>query len=72
MLRVVAPLATLMMVRAVVVGSLTCVAGWWRVWSGRCGLGGGGGCGWTAWWSWCPWAALMMGLGYVVAGGRVW
>ena len=34
----------------VMVGSLTCVAGWWRVWSGRCGLGGGGGCGWTAWW----------------------
>ena len=72
MLRVVAPLAPLMTVRAAVVGSLTCVAGWWRVWSGRCGLGGGGGCGWTARWSWCRWAALMMGLGCVVAGGRVW
>ena len=56
----------------VMVGSLTCVAGWWRVWSGRCALGGGGGCGWTAWWLWCRWAALMMGLGCVVAGGRVW
>ena len=41
----------------VLVGSLTCVAGWWRVWSGRCGLGGGGGCGSTAWWLWCRWAA---------------
>ena len=43
----------------VMVGSLTCVAGWWRVWSGLCGLGGGGGCGWTAWWLRCRWAALM-------------
>ena len=72
MLRVVAPLATLMTVGAAVVGSLMCVAGWRRVWSGRCGLGGGGGCGWTARWSWCRWAALMMGLGCVVAGARVW
>ena len=56
----------------VMVGSLTCVAGWWQVWSGRYWLGGGGGCGWTAWWLWCRWAALMMGLGCVVAGGRVW
>ena len=39
---------------------------------GRCGLGGGGSFGWTAWWMWCRWAALMMGLGFVVAGGRVW
>ena len=56
----------------VMVGSLTCVAGWWRVRLGRCGRGAGGGCGWTAWWLWCRWAALMMGLGCVVAGGRVW
>ena len=56
----------------VMVGSLTCVAGWWRVWSCRCGLGRGGGCCWTAWWLWCRWAALMMGLGCVVAGGPVW
>ena len=56
----------------VMVGSPACVAGWWRVWSSRRGLGGGGGSGWTAWWLWRRWAALMMGLGCVVAGGRVW
>ena len=35
--RVVAPLATLMTVRAAVVGIVTCVAGWWGVWSGLFG-----------------------------------
>ena len=42
----------------VMVGSRTCVASWWRLWSGGCGLGGGGGCCWTAWWLWCRWVAM--------------
>ena len=43
-----------------------------RLGSGRCGLDGDGGCGWTAWWLRRRWAALMVGLGFVIAGGRVW
>ena len=40
MLQVVAPLATLVTVRAAVVGSVTCVPGWRQVWSGLCGGAG--------------------------------
>ena len=40
--------------------------------SGRRGLGCGGGCRWIAWWLRLRWAALLVGLGCVVAGWRVW
>ena len=56
----------------VFVGSLTCVANWWRVWSGRCELGGGGGCGWTAWWLWWRMGVYGGGGGMVCHCGCCW